>query len=82
VEIRQRDGRAEVRVRDSGEGIRGEDLDRLFTYGFTTKPDGHGFGLHSCREHLDALGGTLTAESEGPGRGATFTLTLPVPVPR
>jgi len=79
LEIVQEDGTALVRVQDNGEGIRPEHLEQLFTYGFTTKADGNGFGLHSCRDHLAALGGTLTAVSEGPGRGATFTLALPTP---
>jgi DNA-binding LacI/PurR family transcriptional regulator/signal transduction histidine kinase len=79
LEIAQQGPRALVRVRDNGEGIRPEHLGRLFAYGFTTKPDGHGFGLHACREHLAGLGGTLTAESEGVGRGATFTISLPTP---
>jgi DNA-binding LacI/PurR family transcriptional regulator/signal transduction histidine kinase len=72
-----RDGnRAQVRVSDCGQGISPEHLSRIFTYGFTTKADGHGFGLHSCVNHLKQIGGTLTVQSDGPGRGATFTVTF------
>jgi signal transduction histidine kinase len=65
-------------VGDTGEGIAEENLTRIFAHGFTTKKDGHGFGLHSCVLAAQEMGGTLTAHSEGPGRGATFTLALPL----
>ena len=51
--------------------------ERIFAHGFTTKKDGHGFGLHSGANAAHEMGGSLTAESEGLGRGATFTLELP-----
>ena len=40
------DGRAVIEVADNGHGIPAEIVDRVFTRGFTTKPHGHGFGLH------------------------------------
>jgi signal transduction histidine kinase len=67
-----------VEVSDNGVGIEREHLTRIFAYGFTTKPDGHGFGLHSSALAAKELGGTLTAFSEGPGCGATFRLELPL----
>lgn len=51
-----------------------EELDPVFGYGFTTKPGGHGFGLHTCANHVAQVGGSIRAESSGPGRGATFSL--------
>jgi signal transduction histidine kinase len=66
-------------VRDSGSGISAENLQRIFSHGFTTKPDGHGFGLHSCAIAAQEMGGSLLARSDGPGRGATFELRLPAP---
>ena len=51
---------------------------RVFSFGFTTKPKGHGFGLHSSALLAKELGGTLNVESEGIGRGATFILILPL----
>jgi len=72
------DGRLRVVVRDTGEGIAPEHLTRIFAHGFTTKNDGHGFGLHSCVLAAQEMGGTLTAHSDGPGRGAEFTLELPL----
>lgn len=67
-----------IEVKDSGVGIESENLTRIFGHGFTTRADGHGFGLHSGALAAKQLGGELTAESEGPGLGATFTLVLPV----
>jgi signal transduction histidine kinase len=67
-----------VEVSDNGVGIERAHLTRIFEHGFTTKKDGHGFGLHSSALAAKELGGTLTAYSEGPGYGATFRLELPL----
>jgi C4-dicarboxylate-specific signal transduction histidine kinase len=73
--------RVRIAVCDNGMGIAPELLTRIFQYGFTTRDEGHGFGLHSSALAAQELGGTLTAHSEGPGRGATFTLELPCTQP-
>jgi C4-dicarboxylate-specific signal transduction histidine kinase len=65
-------------VSDTGVGIAPDVLARIFTHGFTTKKDGHGFGLHSCANAAREMHGTLTVHSDGVGTGATFTLELPV----
>jgi two-component system, NtrC family, sensor kinase len=67
-----------VCVTDNGVGIAPENLTRVFAHGFTTKKDGHGFGLHSAAIAAREMGGTLTGHSDGPNTGATFTLELPV----
>jgi PAS domain S-box-containing protein len=64
-------------VIDNGVGIPAENMSRLFTHGFTTRADGHGFGLHSGALAAQELGGSLLVMSDGPGRGATFILELP-----
>ncbi len=66
-----------IQVGDAGEGIAPQAAERLFSYGFTTKRAGHGFGLHSCANDVKRMGGRIIAESDGPGRGARFTLVLP-----
>jgi signal transduction histidine kinase len=66
-----------VIVADNGLGIPAENLARIFSHGFTTKKNGHGFGLHSCVLAARDMQGDLTVASEGAGRGAVFTLILP-----
>ncbi len=69
-----------LRISDVGCGIAEEHLGKVFTHGFTTKKNGHGFGLHSCANAMTEMGGCLRAESAGPGRGATFILQFPMTV--
>ncbi len=66
------------RVGDNGIGIAPENLTRIFSHGFTTKKEGHGFGLHSAANAAREMGGELSVDSAGPGKGATFTLDLPL----
>jgi NO-binding membrane sensor protein with MHYT domain len=70
--------RLAICVEDNGEGIAPENLPRLFAHGFTTRKNGHGFGLHSCALAAKEMLGTITAHSDGLGKGAAFTLELPV----
>ena len=72
---------AMLRVQDNGVGIPTENLTRIFAHGFTTRANGHGFGLHIGALNARELGGSLVAASEGPGRGATFTLIVPFSPP-
>ncbi|MEM9025920.1 MAG: ATP-binding protein, partial [Verrucomicrobiota bacterium] len=66
-----------IEVEDTGIGIAEKDFLNLFSHGFTTKIDGHGFGLHSCKRLASELGGYIEAESDGIGSGARFRLFLP-----
>jgi signal transduction histidine kinase len=65
-------------VRDTGGGIASENITRIFAHGFTTKTDGHGFGLHSSALAAKEMKGSLTVHSDGPGKGTIFTLELPL----
>ncbi|OCH97686.1 hypothetical protein A8135_02275 [Legionella jamestowniensis] len=67
-----------ISVQDNGIGIKEEHQDKIFTFGFTTKPDGHGFGLHTSALAAKELGGSLQVRSKGVGHGAEFILTLPL----
>jgi C4-dicarboxylate-specific signal transduction histidine kinase len=67
-----------ISVSDNGVGIAPENMTRIFNHGFTTRAQGHGFGLHSGALAARELGGTLTVHSDGVGCGASFTLDLPV----
>jgi PAS domain S-box-containing protein len=64
-------------VEDSGSGIPEEIKHRIFTPLFTTKPKGQGFGLAVVKRMTEALGGTVSFESEE-GKGTTFTVSLPL----
>nr|WP_224367067.1 ATP-binding protein [Hyalangium versicolor] len=70
---------ARIEVRDDGRGIAPEVREKLFMHGFTTRKDGHGFGLHTSALAAQLLGGRVTLESEGLGKGAVATLELPIP---
>ena len=70
-----------VSVIDNGIGIGEETMKKLFQHGFTTRKEGHGFGLHSGALAAKEMGGALTVTSEGEGCGATFRLELPVEPP-
>jgi len=70
-------GKILLAIEDNGVGISQENVNRIFEYGSTTKPDGNGFGLHTAVITAQELGGSLTVFSAGPGQGATFYLTLP-----
>ena len=69
--------RVRLSVSDNGVGIPSENLKRIFGHGFTTKKEGHGFGLHSAALAAKEMGGSLDVQSEGHLKGATFTLELP-----
>ncbi|KIH81694.1 DAHL domain-containing protein [Pseudomonas batumici] len=74
----EEDATLHISVKDDGEGILPENMTRIFAHGFTTRKDGHGFGLHSCALAAVEMQGRLTAHSDGPGKGAVFTLELPL----
>jgi signal transduction histidine kinase len=66
-----------ISVIDNGVGIAPENRTRIFQHGFTTRKEGHGFGLHSGSLAAKEMGGSLTMHSDGINQGATFTLELP-----
>jgi C4-dicarboxylate-specific signal transduction histidine kinase len=66
-----------ISVGDNGIGIPPENLTRIFNHGFTTRKEGHGFGLHSAVLAAMEMGGALKVHSDGPDQGAIFTLELP-----
>ena len=65
-------------VKDNGIGISKENIEKIFSYGFSTKTHGHGIGLHSSALSATELGGKLHMESDGIGQGAQFILELPI----
>ena len=79
AEAEERDGAEWITVRfdDNGAGIAGEDLRRVFERGVSTKPNPSGLGLHWSANVVNAMGGRLSAESEGSGLGARLVVQLP-----
>ena len=67
-----------LNLQDSGAGIPEEIKDRIFTPLFTTKSKGQGFGLAVVKRMTEALGGTVTFESQE-AKGTTFIIRLPQP---
>lgn len=77
TQLKKDTNEVEFLLLDNGSGIDADTIEKLFKHGFTTKVDGHGFGLHSCAISAKNLGGNLSLESEGHGKGALARLTLP-----
>ncbi|MDB6053587.1 MAG: Integral rane sensor signal transduction histidine kinase [Verrucomicrobiales bacterium] len=77
IRVFEESGLVKISISDNGVGIPQENLTRIFNHGFTTRKDGHGFGLHSGALAAKEMGGALIARSDGPGLGACFTLELP-----
>ena len=74
-----RAGMLKVVVQDTGPGVPTSNLTKIFEPHFTTKPDGHGFGLSTSYRIVASHGGRIVVEN--PGQGARFTVTLPLPGP-
>lgn len=74
------DGMADIDVIDNGSGISPENMERIFTPFFTTKPvgKGTGLGLSVCHGIVDRMGGQMDVQSTK-GQGTTFTVRLPRP---
>jgi PAS domain S-box-containing protein len=78
-------GWLETSVRDTGSGIRPDDLGKLFQpfkqleTGLNRRHEGTGLGLAICKHLVGLLGGQIRVESVW-GQGSTFTFTLPLPV--
>jgi PAS domain S-box-containing protein len=76
------EGGSQLSIADTGYGIVAENLTRIFAHGFTTKKDGHGFGLHSSALASREMNASLLAHSDGVGHGAIFTLVFQPANPR
>ncbi len=77
IGVDQVDDQVHITVEDNGEGIAEAIKVQLFHHGFTTKKDGHGFGLHNSANYMQEMQGEIRVESKGPKQGAIFTLVVP-----
>jgi len=68
----------EIKIRDNGSGISSENLKKIFTPFFTTKPvgEGTGLGLSVCHGIINKMGGSMLVDSRE-NIGTTFTIQLP-----
>ena len=68
-----------IKVSDTGEGIAAENLEKIFSSDYTTKPAGKGtgLGLASVKAMINAYSGNITVESEK-GNGTLFTVIIPI----
>lgn len=71
-----RDGLVHLDLIDNGQGMTPETQARIFDYFYSTKPDGTGLGLPTCKKIVEAHGGHISVAS-APGQGTRFTITLP-----
>lgn len=72
------DGHIHLHVADSGPGIDEAHVAHLFQYGFTTKKEGHGFGLHYSARLVEQMNGIISVKNGAPDMGAIFTVSIPV----
>ena len=72
-----RDGCYDIVFDDNGPGVKGENLDKLFTPNFTTKTGGTGLGLAISRNIVEKCGGEISYKKSFGLGGASFTVTIP-----
>lgn len=85
VSCEQKDGLVETRVKDTGKGIKAEDMEKLFKKfnmlggNYLTKQEGQGtgLGLYLSKSIIEMHKGRIWVSSEGEGKGSTFSFTLP-----
>jgi len=67
-------------VSDDGPGVLPDQMPHLFQKGYSTKPQttNSGLGLHWCANTMHAMGGSISAASDGPGRGLRFEIIVPL----
>lgn len=76
--ISPKPGYIQFDISDNGSGVAPENQDKLFNFGFTTKKQGNGFGLHYCANAIHEMGGSISAKSDGLNKGALFSVSIPV----
>ena len=75
----QKDSKVEIHVKDNGNGIQQNTVDKIFQPFFTTKPTGQGtgLGLSLAYDIVKAHGGEIKVETKE-GKGSEFVIQLPI----
>ena len=68
----------QIEVLDNGSGIDTKNIKKIFSHGFTTKNDGHGFGLHASANAMTEMNGKIEVQSDGLQKGSRFTISIPM----
>ncbi len=76
IRVSQDEAQIIIELADNGPGIPAENIDYLFSPGFTTKPNGTGLGLSIVKDAVDMYGGNVTASNDSILKGALFTITF------
>ena len=77
VSTKETNGFIEVKFKDTGVGIKKDNISKIFTPFFTTKAQGMGVGLSICKRFAEIHDGSIKVESEE-GKGSIFTVNLPI----
>ncbi|WP_290791641.1 sensor histidine kinase [Flavihumibacter sp. UBA7668] len=78
VQIQENEKQVTIDVSDTGKGIPGNNLSRVFEPGFTTKKRGWGLGLSLSKRIIEQYHqGELYVKNSEPGKGTTFRIVLP-----
>ncbi len=78
IDVRKKDSYVILEFKDNGIGVANENASKLFTFGFTTKERGNGFGLHAFNNFLNSVGGTVTVFNNKNSIGATTQIKIGV----
>ena len=72
-----KDGFYDIAFDDNGPGVKGENLNKLFTPNFTTKSGGTGLGLAICRNIIEKCNGEISYQKSFTLEGACFVVSIP-----
>ncbi len=67
IEIKNADNNIFLTFRDNGKGVSDDQLDKIFAFGYTTKKDHRGYGLHGCANYMAEMGYRMWAENDASG---------------
>lgn len=73
----EKEGKLKVEIEDTGCGIDKEEMDKLFEFFYSTKPDGAGMGLPIAHQIISDHGGDIDVLSQ-PQEGTIFIISLPI----